>query len=94
MGEIRGRVHSHEDEVVALRDHVLVHFLRPLGHHDQIEPELAPLSGDPDRVVGGEGGERVAGLGRTDVVGLVDHDDHRLAAGAPAPQPLEHGACG
>ena len=94
MDEIGRGVHAHQDEVVALREHVLVHLLRALRHDDQVEAELAALAGDPDRVLGGERRERVAGLGRADVVRLVDHDRHRLAARAPAPEPLEHRARG
>ena len=60
VAEVGGRVHPHQDEVVALREHVLVHLLRPLRHDDQVEAELAPLARDPDRVLGGERRERVA----------------------------------
>ena len=94
VGEVGRRVHPHQDEVVALREHVLVHLLRALGHDDQVEAELAPLAGDADRVLGRERGDGVAGLGRADVVGLVDHDGHRLASRTPAPEPLEHGGGG
>ena len=78
-------------EVVALRDDVLVHLLRALGGDQHVDPELAPLGRDPDRVLGGERGERVAGHGRADVVRLVDDEQHRLPLGAAIPETAQHG---
>ena len=52
--EVGGRVHAHEHEVVALREHVLVHLLRPLRGHEEVEAELAALGRDADGVVGGQ----------------------------------------
>jgi hypothetical protein len=46
--EVGGRVHSHEDEVFALGEHVLVDLLWPLRDQDQVEAELAPLARDAD----------------------------------------------
>ena len=60
-GQVGAGVHPHQDEVVALRDDVLVHLLRPLRRDEQDEAELAPLAGDADGVLGGERGERVLG---------------------------------
>ena len=89
MAEVGDRVHAHQDEVVALGEHVLVHLLGPLRHDDQVEAELAPLAGDSDRVRGDERRQRVAWLGGADVVSLVDHDRDRLAPRTPPPEPLE-----
>ena len=57
VAEVGRRVHPHQDEVVALRQHVLVHLLRTLGDDDQVQTELAALSCDADGVLGGECGE-------------------------------------
>src|SRR5215216_776279 len=91
--EVGRGVHPHQDEVVALREHVLVHLLRPLGDEDQVQPELAPLPRDPDRVLRGERRDRPLRLRRAHVVGLVYHERDRLARRATAPEPLEHVPC-
>jgi phosphatidylserine/phosphatidylglycerophosphate/cardiolipin synthase-like enzyme len=39
--EVGERVHAHQEEVVALREHVLMHLLRPLRGYEQVKPELA-----------------------------------------------------
>ena len=90
VGQVGGRVHAHQDEVVALRDHVRVHLLRALRGGQQVEAELAALGGDAHGVLGGQRRERVLGPGGADVVRLVDHDQHRLAPRAQVPQALEH----
>src|SRR5262245_25143341 len=90
VGQIGRGVHPHEHEIVALRDNVLVNLLRALGDDDQVEPELAPLPRDPDRVGRRERGERILRCGGADVVGLVDDDGHGLALGPSAPEALEH----
>ena len=66
-----------------------MHLLRPLRPDEQDEPELAPLARDADGVLGGEGGQRVLGPCGADVVRLVDHDQHRLARRATAPERRE-----
>ena len=92
--EIGHRVHPHQDQVVALREHVLVDLLRPLGHHDEVEPELPPFTRDPYRVLGGESGEWIDRVRGTHVLRFVDDYGHRLAAGPLPPQPLENRARG
>ena len=93
VGEVGHRVHSHQDQVVALREHVLVDLLWSLGDHDQVEPELATFTRDPDGVLGGQGGERIGRLCRAHVLRLIDDDGHRLASplvraiGAPERRP-------
>ena len=43
---VRGRVETHEDEVVALREHVGVDLGRPLRGDKHVDPELPALAGD------------------------------------------------
>ena len=90
VGQVRGGVHPHQDQVVALREDVLVELVRSLRDDDQIEAVLAALAGDPDDVGGGQRGQLVPWFGGTDVARLVDHDRNRLAAGPMSPQPLQH----
>ena len=85
VGQIGNRVHPHQDQVVALREHVLVDLLWSLGDHDQVEPELATLTRDPDGVLGGQRSERIGRLGGAHVLRLVDDDGHRLAPPSLAP---------
>ena len=75
------RVHPHQRQVVALRDDVLVHFLRALGDDEQVEAVLAALAGDSYRVFGGELEQRALRDLRADVVRLVQNDKHGLALG-------------
>ena len=88
-GDVGGRVHPHQDQVVALGQDALVHARRALRGRQQVEAELAPLGGDAHGRAGGEPAQRVLRLGRADVVGLVHHDEHRPPVGAPPPQPVE-----
>ncbi len=67
-----------------------MHLLGALGDDDQVEAELASLAGDADGVLGRQGRDRVGRVGGADVVGLVDHDRHRLPRGAAPPEPVEH----
>jgi hypothetical protein len=90
-GAVGSRVEPHEDEVVALRDDVLVDLLRALGRDQHVDPELASLTGDPDRVLGGERGQRVARHGRAHVVRLVEHSQNRPALQPAVPQASQHG---
>lgn len=76
----------HQDEVVALREDLLVLLLRALGRDDEIEPVRAPLGGDPDRVLRRDCSNRVSGIARADVMGLVDHDQRGLTICAVPPQ--------
>jgi DNA-binding CsgD family transcriptional regulator len=78
VGEVGGGVHPHQDEVVALGQHVLVHLLRPLGRDEQVEAELAPFARDPDACSAPARSARPRHL-RADVVGLVDDHEHRRA---------------
>ena len=90
VAEVGERVHPHQQQVVALREHVLVHLLRALRGDEQVEPELAALAGDPDGVLGRDRGERILRLRRADVVRLVDDDQDRPALLAPPPELPEH----
>ena len=89
--EVGQRVHPHQEQVVALGEHVLVHLLRAAGWRRRGRPELSSLGGDADRQLGRALRQLAVGLGGADVVRLVDHDEHRLAALALAPQRVEHG---
>ena len=55
-----------------------------------MEPELASLRGDRDRVADGGGRDGAFGDRRADVVRLVDHDEGGTALGALSPQLGEH----
>ena len=92
--EVGERVHAHEQEVVALREHVLVHLLRPLRGDEQVEPELAALARDPDGVLGRDRGQRIFRARRADVVRLVDHDQDGPALFAPPPELAQDGRGG
>ena len=85
------RVHPHHQGVVALRDHAFVHLVRPLGRDEQVEPELAALRSDLDGPMSREHAHRVKGIGRADVVGLVEHDQAGLPGLPQRPQPREDG---
>ena len=41
IGQVRLGVHPHQQQVVALGDHVLVHLVGTLGGDEQVQPELA-----------------------------------------------------
>ena len=88
LGErgVCGRVEPHQDEVVALRDDVLVDLLGALRRDHEVEAELAPLRRDPHCVLGRDRGQRVLRSRRAHVVRLVDHDQDRLALLATLPQ--------
>ena len=88
--DVRRRVQPHEDEVLALGEDVLVDLLRPLRGDQQVQPELAALRGDRDRVHGRPRRDRVAARRRADVVRLVDHHERRRALGAAPPELAEH----
>ena len=64
--------------------------MRPLRGDEQVEAELPPLRRDSRGVLGRERRHLVARLARTDVVRLVDHDQHGLTLGTPPPQRREH----
>ena len=104
VAEVGERVHPHQQQVVALREHVLVHLLRALGRDEQVEPELAALARDPDGVLGRDRGQRILGPRRADVVRLVDRRSgpacapragaraRRAPPPTPAPAPPVSGA--
>ena len=61
IGQIGFRVHPHEQQVVALGHHVLVHLVRALRRGQQVQPVLAPFRGDLHDRVRGEPIDLVAG---------------------------------
>ncbi len=91
VADIADGVHSHQEQVVALRDDVLVHLLRPLGREEEVEPELAPLGGDLDRRFRGEELQPAVGELGAHVVRLVDDDEQRSPFEPPLPEAREDG---
>src|SRR5690606_8457408 len=93
LGEVRARVHPHQGEVVALGHHAAVPLAWPLCGDQEPQAELAALCGDLDHSVPDchtEGRLRIRG---TEVVCLVDDQQHRSPLRASAPEILEHGQC-
>ena len=84
--EIRPRIHPHQHEVVALREHLLVHLLRTLCRDERVETELTTLRLRANACSVAIAVNRVAGLTRTDVVRLVDDDQDGLPIVASAPE--------
>ena len=91
IGQIGFRVHPHEQQVVALGHHVLVHLVRALRRGQQVQPVLAPFRGDLHDRVRGEPTDLVAGIRRADVVRLVDDDQAGLPRMPRPPQRREDG---
>ena len=44
MVDIAYGIHPHQEEILALRQHVDMDLLRTLGHEQEVEAELAPLT--------------------------------------------------
>src|SRR5215217_3498233 len=53
MTEVSFGVHPHQQQVVALRQDLIMDLLRALGGREQIEPELAAFGGDQRCIVRG-----------------------------------------
>ncbi len=64
--------------------------LRTLRRHQQVEPELSALGGNPDGVLSRHRDQRIGRLGRADIMSLVNHNQDRAALLAPTPQVAEH----
>ena len=87
VGEFRyvsRRVHPHQHQVVALREHLRVELLRALRREQQPEAELPSLPRDLNRALDErllDGTDRLRG---TEVVGFVHHDQQGvLVCAAP-----------
>ena len=79
--------------VVALAEHVLVDFLRPLRRYEQVETELTTSAAMRTACSVTSAVTRSRLLG-ADVVRFVDYDEDGLAIGAPAPECCENGLRG
>ena len=91
VAHVGHRVHPHQQQVVALGDHVLVDLVRSLRRHEDVQTVLASLGRDLDGSVRGDPAEWVVGVGGADVVRLVDDDQHGLSVAPRGPQRAQHG---
>ena len=78
-------------EVVALRHDSGMHLRRTLRRDQQPQAVLAPLCRDLDDAVAHGDTERGLGVGRAEVVRLVDDEQERATLGPARPQVVENG---